>query len=210
MSPFLPFDIIALIIDIVGENDDTILLKELALVSHSFVQICRKHLFATVELHGTDPMCDVAYSKKGFIKLLESRPDVVRYIRKLTYTMDSSYDHAPHLPPHLNSDNDNNLLSPILSNFLRTIPRLNCLTINGSRLDWNKLNSSLTSAFLHLMHLPTVNHINLSYIHNFPLSSLTPSVNLHRLDIYLLTCVERPEEDPEFVVHSDTVGSKGC
>jgi hypothetical protein len=50
-------------------------------------------------------------------------------------------------------------------------------------LDWNELDSSLTSAFLHLMHLPAVNHIDLSFIAFFPLSSFTPSVNLHRLDI---------------------------
>ena len=53
MSLVLPSDIIALIINIVGENKDTNLLKELALpvVSHSFfLQICSKHLFATVEL----------------------------------------------------------------------------------------------------------------------------------------------------------------
>ena len=33
------------------------------------------------------------------------------------------------------------------------------------------------------MHLPTINHIRLSDIRNFQLSSLTPSVNLHRLDL---------------------------
>ena len=33
------------------------------------------------------------------------------------------------------------------------------------------------------MHLPALNHLDLSYIHNFPLSSLTPSENLLRLDI---------------------------
>ena len=73
MSPVLPFDIIALIVDIAvvdttGENNDTNLLKELTLVSHSFHQICNKHLFATVELHD-------ASSKKGFVKLLENSPD---------------------------------------------------------------------------------------------------------------------------------------
>jgi hypothetical protein len=45
----------------------------------------------------------------------------------------------------------------------------------------------MTSTFLHLMHLPTINHIDLSFISNFPLSSLTPSVNLHRLDISYLS-----------------------
>ena len=176
MSPVLPFDIIYLIIHIVGENEDTNLLKELALVSHSFHQICSKHLFATVELHDANPKRNVASSKKGFVKLLNSRPDVVKYIRKLTYEM----EYSSYYP-----GNDDELLSPILPNFLRTIPSLNYLIICPSQwLYWNELNSSLTSAFLHLMHLPTVNHIDLSWITHFPLSNFNPSVNLHRLDIF--------------------------
>ena len=187
MSPVLPFDIISLIIDNVGENNDTNLLKELALVSHSFLHICSKHLFSTVVLHDADPMHHVASSKKGFVKLLESKPDVVKYIRELTYIIDYDHVQSPHFSPHLNLDNDDNLLSPILPNFLRTIPRLNCLKIKASLLDWSILNSSITSALLHLMHLPTINHIDLSYIHKSPLSSLTPSVNLLRLDIHMLS-----------------------
>ena len=91
MSPVFPFDIILLIIEaVVGENKDTNLLKELALVSYSFKfhQICIKHLFATVELHDAVPGRHVASSKKGFVKLLKSRPDVVEYIRKLTYKLE--------------------------------------------------------------------------------------------------------------------------
>ena len=177
MSPVLPFDIIALIIDTVGENKDTNLLKKLALVSHCFHYICCKHLFATIELHDANPNYHLASSKKGFAKLLESRPDVVKHIRKLTYYV--SYD----------INNDNHLLSPIILNFLPTFSRLNCVTITTIPItprdicDWNTLDSSLTSAFLHLMHLPTINHIDLSFIKNFPLSNFTPSVNLHRLDI---------------------------
>ena len=193
----LPFDIIALIIDIVGENNDTNLLKELALVSHSFLHICSKHLFATIELHDAFPMCHVASSKKGFVKLLESKPDVVKYIRKLKYKASYSY----------NINNDDHLLSPTLPNFLRTIPRLNCLKINASLLDWNHLDSSLISAFLHLMHLPTINHIDLSHIYNFPLPCHTPVVNLLRFDIYHLRTtrdVNRLErDDSELVVQSE-------
>ena len=199
MSPVLPFDIIVLIIDMIGENNDTNLLKELALVSHSFLQICRKHifatvelhdaqicskhLFATVELHDADPKRHVPSSKKGFVKLLERRPDVVEYIRKLTYTINHDHVLPPHFASVLNFDNEDNLLSSILPNFLRTIPRLNSLKIHASQLDWNKLNPSLISALLHLMQLPTINHIDLSSIYYFPLSSFTPSVNLLRLDI---------------------------
>ena len=54
------------------------------------------------------------------------------------------------------------------------------------------------SVFLHLMSLPTINHIDLANIHNFPLSSLTRSVNLHRLGIYALTF-----DQPEIFVESE-------
>ena len=206
MSPVLrvPFDIVVLIIDIVGENKDTNLLKELALVSHSFLQICRKHLFATVQLHDAIPNRHIASSKNGFIKLLKSRPDVVKYIRKLTYIV-GDYSRAQLLPARPRPESDDYRLSPILPNLLRTIPRLNYLKISGSRLDWNTLDSSLTSAFLYLMDLPTVNHIDLSYIQDFPLSNFTPSVNLHRLEISYLMRFDRPEEygSPEIIVQSE-------
>ena len=167
MWPILPYDIIVQIIDTVGEDKD--LLKELALVSHSFHEICCKHLFATVELYEPDPFRGV---KKSFVNLLKSRPDVIKYIRKLTYKV-SRYD------------DDDFRLSHILPKFLRTISCLNYLTIDGSSLNWNsrKMDPSLRSALLHLMHLPTINHIDLSHIGNFPLSILTPCVNLLRLDI---------------------------
>ena len=204
MSPVLPFDIIALIIDIVAENEDTNLLKELALVSHLFHQICSKHLFATINLHDADPNYPDLYpsSKNGFVKLLTSRPDVVRYIRKLTYNVriGSEYDGDGLLT--YRNDFDDRLLSSILPNFLRTISRLNFLAIYANDVEWSILDSSLISAFLHLMHLPSINHIELSSIQNFPLSSLTSSVNLLRLDICDMKCTDPPPEE-EFVVQSE-------
>ena len=187
MFPVLPFDIIVQIIDAVGENKDTNLLKELALVSHCFHQICSKHLFATVELHDADPERDVASSKNGFVKLLKSRPDVVKYIRKLTYKVGFIYS-LQFPPTRLIGEDD--LLSPILPNFLRTISRLNCLTISALNKKWDRINPSLTSAFIHLMQLPTINHIDLSYIRKFPMSSLIPSVNLLRLDLHNIGLLE--------------------
>ena len=194
-SGILPFEIVALIIDIVEENKDTNLLKELALVSHSFLQICSKHLFATVELNDyAVPIHRASSIKKGFINLLKSRPDVAKHIRKLTYRVVSNCS--------VSTPSTDDLLSPILPNSLRTISGLKCLEINASRSDWNKLNSSWTSAFLHLMHLPTINHIDLSFIHNFPLSSFTPAVNLLRLDVNYVYPFEEGIS-PDFVVQSE-------
>ena len=184
MSPVLPFDVVALIIDIVGENKDPDLLNELALVSHSFHQICIKHLFAEVELHDVDHDYFTS-SKRGFVKLVRSRPNVVNYIRKLRFKTSRDND-------------DDHLLSPILSNFLPTTSRLNCLSIYASIYHWNELDPSLISAFVHLMSLPTMNHIDLSHIVNFPLSTLTSSVNLLRLDMSYLACFRYPEEDNFF------------
>ena len=162
MSSVLPFEINDQIIDIVEYNKDANL-KGLALISHSFHQICSKHLFATIDLHDANPKCHGKSSKKGFIKLVESKPDV-NYIRKLTYHLDGY------------GDSDDFRLSPKLSKLLRTISRLNCLAIDVTYLDWNTLDSSLTSALLYLMRPPTVDHIDLSFIQNFPLSILPPSV----------------------------------
>ena len=55
------------------------------------------------------------------------------------------------------------------------------------------------------MHLPTINHIDLSFIQGFLLSSFNPSVNLHRLDMYYLRCFYQHEEDGslEIVVQSE-------
>ena len=191
MSPVLPFDVLVLIIDFVGENKDTNLLRELALVSHSFLQICSKHLFATVELRDAIPNY-LASSKRGFIKLLKSRPDVINYIRKLRYMVTCNSD-------------DDHLLLPLLSKFLPTTSRLNCLKITTSCQDWNTLDTSLTSALLHLMRLPTINHIDLSFIQNFPLSSLTPSVNLHRFDIYNLRRIGGEDSSSEIAVQLETM-----
>ena len=118
MSPFLPIDIIALIIDIEGESNDTDLLKELAPVSHSFLHICSKHLFATIDLHDIDMTYNIASSKKGFVKLLESRPSVVKYIRTLTFTIEDGHIQSPQFSTQHLFDNNDNLLSPILPNLL--------------------------------------------------------------------------------------------
>ena len=197
----LPFDVIDLIVDIiVKENKDTRILKKLALVSHSFLHICRKYLFATVELHDANLIYH-ASSKKGFVKLLKRSPNVVNYIRNLTYEIEfSHFQSSQFSTTHPSFDNDDDLLSSTLPNFLRTIPCLNYLKIRASTLDWNKLNPSLILAFLHLMHLPSINHIDLSSIKNFPLSSLTPSVNLLRLDISRLRYLNPPEEDYSFEI----------
>jgi hypothetical protein len=77
-------------------------------------------------------------------------------------------------------------------------------------MDWNNLDSSLTSAFLHLMRFPTINHIDLLFIHNFPVLILTSSVNLHLLDMFYLTGFEPRGEDGSFEFVQSEIAPKIC
>ena len=199
-SPAFPFDIISLIIDIVGENDDTDLLNELALVSHSFLQLCTKHIFANIDLHDGNMRHNTkASSKKGFIKLVKNKPDVARYIRKLKYQLDKDdcSNSRQSSPTNSVSVNDDDQLLPTLSNFLATIPSLGSFDIYGNCMDWRSLDSSLTSSFLHLMHLPTIKSIDLNSINNFPGYGLFGANNLHRLDIGQMISDTDLEEDED-------------
>ena len=152
------------------------------MVNHSFLQICSKHLFSTIELHDEPDPTRKKYTTliNGFVKLLkkQTRCHRVDHIRKLTYRIGlgarclqtifiifrPALTH-PKFPPN-NSSNSIVSQSPLNICMKRT---------------WNTLEFSLTSALLHLMHLPTINHIEISFI---PLSSdLTSSDNLHRVNI---------------------------
>ena len=78
------------------------LLKDLALVSHSFLQICSKHLFATIEID--DAVLMKYCSSKAvteFLKLLERRPDVVKNIRSLLYKVSGANWYGEQLSPKI-------------------------------------------------------------------------------------------------------------
>ena len=198
-----PFDIITLIIDIVGEKNDRDLLWKLSLVSHSFNQICIKYLFASIELYDEQPN-----SKVGFVKLLERIPEAANHIRKLTYFCEKSSSQSSRDFAYLLR------VSSIqnFSNLLRTLSRLNSLKVSTdievytNGLNWNKIDSSLTSAFLYLMHLPSINHIDLSLIQDFPLLNFTTSPILHRLDLSYMTRSDLPNS-PEELYSSEIIQS---
>lgn len=195
-SPF-PFDIITLIVDIIGENDDKDLLRDLSLVSHSFNQICLKYLFASIHIDDGD-----SSSKVAFVNLLDRIPDAAKHIHKLTYSCNRTYRLSP---SSWNYANNLLLLESIqhLPELLRTLSRLNSLKITSTSEEfyWDDIDSSISSSFLYLMHLPSINHIDLSSIQEFPLSNFTTSPNLHRLDISFMKLFDyepNPEEPEEF------------
>jgi len=173
MATSLPYDIVGRIIDILAAEGDLAPVKNASLTSSSVLHLCRRHIFRTIS-YGS------SFHRSCLPKLLVNRDNsaIVQHIKNL----------------HLSLYNPNNplLVSPLLPNFLHTIPHLECLRISGY-VDWTEIDPLLRSALLHLMHLPTLTHLGFSGIRNIPISALAPCANLKQLDIDCTTLA--PFED---------------
>ena len=180
----VPLEVVEQIIDIVGAKtqgyydqfEDFPSLQACALVCHSFLALCRKHIFASVNLNRRRPIS----TSDDLNRLLSNSPHLAVYIRKLDY----EFNENEFLPERL----------PWLSSMFKKLVKLQQLKIGyyssswrtSGRLDW--MSSSERNILLPLLHLPTLTSISLSEIQNFPLADLAGCVNLKRLRICSLEC----------------------
>ena len=173
VPPVLHFDVIGKIIDILF-NDDTDGLqyvKKFSLVCHSFLPLCRKHIFSSISIKiGAvfEP-----HTSEGFGQLLLKNPGIARYIHELNVFIERR--------PAIDSKY---FLEPVS----RQLTRLQSLTIStpgrwyqGS---WHQLSSSTQCSLLNLMHLPTLTHLNVKHISNFPKSNLIVWTNVKHLSLH--------------------------
>ena len=80
--PGLPFDVIGYIIDVLFDDDKKGLqyVKNLSLVCHSFLPLCRQHIFKScISIHMVEPR----RNGKAFGRLLSKSPNIARYVHKL-------------------------------------------------------------------------------------------------------------------------------
>ena len=170
--PVLPFDVIEHILDVLF-NDDTKGLqyvKNFSLVCHSFLPLCRKHIFSCISINTRV----FRYDGEAFRQLLLESPDIVRYVLKLKIYIEPSNKH----------------FRCFLSFPVSPLTRLQSLTISytGLYLEWGKYPSSTQRSLLNLMHLPTLTHLDMNRISGFPISNLNTCTNikhlfLHEVDI---------------------------
>ena len=165
----LPLEIEETIFDLLAEDDDDdseSALKACSLVCHAFLSICRKHtifrsIVLSVNAHHAAPL----RATHAFEILLRERPEIANYIRKLDYTVEDS-------------------TSPTIQESLKRISRLQILRIQPyDRRGSNWSNNPIRPALLHLLHLPTLIHFNVTRFSNFVVSDLIPCVNLKYLHI---------------------------
>ena len=180
MAPIkLPLEVIERIIDEVAEDDDLnnnfSSIKACALVCHSFLPRCRKHIFASVTLNSRRPPSPASDDLRH---LLSNSPHLVVYIRTLDYNVNKKEFALRRF-------------SWLLPMFKKLV-NLQKLGISyspaalGRRLDWTS--PSERKVLLPLLHLPTLTSIRLSTIRNFPLADLTSCVNVKTLQIECLEC----------------------
>ena len=189
MVPRLPLEVVETIIDDVAEfvddndydNIDNVYhssIKACALVCHSFLPLCRKHIFSSVTLNAREARRPSSPTSHDLNHLLSNSPHLAVYIRKLNY--------------HISRDEFYKRRSLWLLPMFKRLVRLKKLVIKHSpspgreRLNW--MSSPERMVLLPLLRLPNLTRICLKRIRNFPLADLAGCVNLKELKIQYLGC----------------------
>ena len=162
--PVLPFDVIGNIIDIFFNDDTKALLyvKDFSLVSHSFLLLCRKHIFSCISIQ----IGGESFKQPDAFGLLLKNHSISRYLRKLKISIRQS--DAYH----------------IFEPTSRLLPRLQSLTIsNGGSIHWNEFSASTGNLLLNLMRLPSLTHLDVKGISSFPISNLIDWTNVKHLSV---------------------------
>jgi hypothetical protein len=176
MPPMLPLEVVNLIIDDLAKHNDKLSsIKACALVCHSFLPLCRKHIFASVTLNERQPSSPTS---DDLNYLLSNSPHLAVYILNLDY--------------HVNNKKEflKKRLLWLLPMFKKLIKlRKLCVSYyssRGKKFDW--MSPSERKVLLPLLHFPTLTSISLKTTENFPLADLAGCVNLKNLEIQSLEC----------------------
>ena len=159
----IPLDVYGLIIDSLAEDGKELTtMRACSLVSRAFLHLSRKHIFASVRIN--NPLRRTSPSIDKFVHLIERNPEIGEYVRKFDYCI-ATHDHIPRT--------------------LSKLTKLKSLTLwhhTENKLVW-RTDWPMRSALFHLMQLPTLSHLKLRWITNFPVSDLIHSSSLKHLEI---------------------------
>ncbi|KIM35771.1 hypothetical protein M413DRAFT_32235 [Hebeloma cylindrosporum] len=150
--PTLPFEIIEVIVDTLAQHDPGFSsLKMCSVVCQVFLDLCRKHIFASVTTHG---------QHHGVLRLLSATPAIADHIRKLKWWVKLQVFRDSSLP-----------------RILEKITKLESLTIYWQpEARWTE--NHLRSPIIHLLHLPTLIRLEICDIQDFSFADLIPCTNL--------------------------------
>lgn len=195
---YLPYDIIAEIVDILADTDNYRPLFELSATCKSILHLCRAHIFSVMTLvpRNWDGLSRTkSFRFRSFLinrtlfriktveDLVESCPSVLKYVRTL------------HLQSHQSNYRDTAYLK-LLSRFndLSSLSIASYEDIVGSRIDpykpkqsWTSFPESYRTSLLQLIQRSPVQKLFLSNIAEIPRAVLQPCGNLIHLSLYCAT-----------------------
>ena len=170
LAPVLHLDIIENVVDILFNDDAEGLkyVKTFSLTCQSFLPLCKKYIFASIEIQVGNYRSS-RRTDEAFKRLLLETPAIAKYVRHLTiriiYDRQSKSRHS-------------------FDQVRQRLTRLKSLTISLWRpmkfalTNWNNIPSSMQCSLTNLMHLPTLSRLCLEFIKNFPILDLLTCANL--------------------------------
>lgn len=164
-SQEFPLEIFEAIFDILAAQDDATFssIKICSLISHYFLPLARKHIFASITLNDTLSK-KLSPTTRMFERLISLTPEIAHHVRELNYTVHYNDIDIKGLP-----------------RALKKITNLRSLMIKKAQFSTQNCRP-LKGALLYLLGLPTLSHLSLNSINDFPLSYLNLSVNLKSLE----------------------------
>ncbi|KJA13794.1 hypothetical protein HYPSUDRAFT_49605 [Hypholoma sublateritium FD-334 SS-4] len=188
----LPMDVLGYIADTLGAEIDTRLipsgipnghavqaLKMLCLTCKFMVAVCRRHLFAKISLSSFSSLKRV----ETLSEFLLSHPIIpTRYV-KILY-LDTSRFFSP---------SDYDLLQKLCGS--SSLTSINISTTIRSPAYWNTMPEQKKSAFLSLFQIPTLRHLALVKIVNFPAAAFSLCCGLTNLVLHEMSNLAPPAPD---------------
>ncbi|KJA14245.1 hypothetical protein HYPSUDRAFT_208872 [Hypholoma sublateritium FD-334 SS-4] len=158
MKTPVPFDILSYITNILVIESDNESLRAFSLLCKFMVPLCRQYLFSSVTLRSSKSTTPKGI---GLTRFLSGSPDTTCRIKNLEFVVET--------PTSTSQD-----VLDILKIMLSQSTSLQSITFSSLGWpDWNVLHKPTKALLVSLIQLPTVTHLKLGAIKNFPLVALS-------------------------------------
>ncbi|KAF8968097.1 hypothetical protein BDZ97DRAFT_1800857 [Flammula alnicola] len=158
--PSIPLDVVGVIFDILAYDDENFIsLKACSLTCQAFLPLCRKYIFASINI---DDRADMLWK-------LTTTLEIADCVREL----------------HFGIRNGDTWHLIDLPDILKRLTRMSSLTLfycNAGNLDWKSIPTQMENSLLCLLHLPTLTSLKLCSIENFPISALMLCTHLRHFN----------------------------
>lgn len=154
----VPLDIIEIIMELLANAKDILSLRACSLTCHSFLAVCRKHIFSKVELDSPSRRSR-APPARLFKRLLDGNPSIASYVRSVEYVNDFDCRRGPPILQRLHR------VTSFTFGFRDSQQRM----LNHQQ-EWDKMASFLNSSLSTFIQSNNIAELSLFNINNLPVT----------------------------------------